>query len=163
MPVRKALCFIACSLLTLTACAPSKRVRYLIPDGYIGWVKIEYKVSDAPALPVEDGYKLMKFPPDGRLQTSNGIEYEAYEPNYFYYAGDEKKRLPVTGWGGGGMIWGGFNGSRQVLNQPATTHEYFFVGSEEQYNEIGARLKDEDLDPLVGPIEFTKLGEAGSE
>jgi hypothetical protein len=33
--------------------------RYLIPDGYIGQVRIEYRVKGVPKLPLEDGHFLL--------------------------------------------------------------------------------------------------------
>lgn len=51
-------------LLGLTSCHEEKRrpSRYLIPDGYVGWVRIDYKIKEAPALPIEDGFYLKKLP-----------------------------------------------------------------------------------------------------
>ena len=36
--------------------------RYLIPDGYVGWVRINFNVKDALPVSFEDGHYLFKFP-----------------------------------------------------------------------------------------------------
>src|SRR2546426_5237374 len=47
------------------------RDRYLIPDGYAGWLCISYGVSGAPGLPMEDDFRLVVFPPSGIVETSS--------------------------------------------------------------------------------------------
>lgn len=144
-------CLMGCSLLGLPACQEEKRKpsRYLIPDGYVGWVRIDFKSKDAPALTTEDGFYLIKFPPSGHLRTSSANEYGWASDEYYYYAGEARKPLKATGWGKGGMIWGGFTGSLQGADE---THEGFFVGTEEQFNKLGLTNKDENGHPKVGPI-----------
>lgn len=144
-------CLVVYSFLMLTACQEEKRrpSRYLIPDGYVGWVRIDYKVEEAPALLVEDGFYLMKFPPDGHLRTSSPNDYGWATDEYFYYLGSDRKPLKATGWGGGGMIWGGFTGSLQGADE---TYEGLFVGTEEQFKSLGVNIKDENGRPKIGPI-----------
>lgn len=144
-------CLLGCSLLGLTSCHEEKRrpSRYLIPDGYVGWVRIDYKVKEAPALPIEEGFYLIKFPPDGHLRTSTPNEYGWATDEYYYYSDSDRKPLKATGWGGGGMIWGGFTGSLQGADG---TYEGVFVGTEEQFKSLGVNSKDENGRPKVGPI-----------
>ena len=139
------ICLIGCSLSGLTACREANRTprTYLIPDGYVGWVKIDFKVKDAPALRTEDGSYVLEFPPSGRLQTSSPNEYGPAIEEYFYYSGNERKPLKFTTWDGGGMIWGGFAGSKQGAEE---TYEGFFVGTEEQFKTFGANSRLELLD-----------------
>src|SRR2546429_9618871 len=124
--------------------------RYLIPEGYVGWVRIDFNIKDAPSLSVEDGYYLFKFPPSGRIQTSSDMEYGAAKDEFYYYSGDTRHLLKETGWGHGGMIWAGFNGGAQGEKE---VHQYFFVGTEEELKEFGWKEKDEEgIHPKVGPI-----------
>src|SRR5205814_9601725 len=44
--------------------------RFLIPSGYVGWVRVDYRVATAPPLPREGKYLLVKVARDGSLQTS---------------------------------------------------------------------------------------------
>ena len=80
---------------------------YLIPNGYIGWVEIQYDV-DAPPLPISDGKYICRIPANGSLRTASALENGWAKDEYFYYLGDGSlEPLRETGWGKGGMIWGG--------------------------------------------------------
>src|SRR6266550_392674 len=35
--------------------------RFLIPEGYVGWVRVDFDVATAPPLPLEEGYRILKF------------------------------------------------------------------------------------------------------
>jgi len=112
--------------------------RYLIPEGYVGWVTIKYRVKDAPALPIEDGRYLINLPASGHAQTSSEQEYGWANDDYFYYSPDGRRRqLKVTGWGSGGMIWGQSNG-KEMANGNEVIFERFFVGTEEEFKRKGA-------------------------
>jgi uncharacterized protein DUF6843 len=130
----------------------------LIPEGYVGWVRITFRKTDAPALPIEDGHYLFKIPSSGRLETSSDIEYGvASRDDYFYYCGDSRRKLDSTGWGGGGMVWGEYNGwSGNNFAERTDVHEGFFIGTEEQMKTLGAD-KDEHSQPKVGPVDKSKL------
>lgn len=142
-------CLVSCSLFALTACLEQKRRpdRYLIPNGYVGWVRINFKVKNAPALPTKDGVYLIEINPDGRLQTSSSNEYGWAQDEYYYYSESGQKPLKASGWDGGGMIWGAFTGSLQGDDE---TYESFFVGTEEQFRKLGLTNKDENGNPRVG-------------
>jgi hypothetical protein len=150
------LCFILllCGALFLVNGQEKRRPsRFLIPDGYVGWVRIDFKIKGAPALPLEDGYFLFKIPPEGRLQTSSDIEYGAALDEYYYYSGDARRRLDNSK-----MIHQSFNG--RVGDAPAKdrppTFQFFFVGVEEifmKYRFTGDNNypdADEDFLPKVG-------------
>lgn len=112
--------------------------RFVITQGYVGWVIVEYKVNGAPALPQEDGRDLYKIPRSGRLQTSSPPEDGMAQDEYFYIGPKGRLELEDTGWGEGGMIWGGSwsdgsigvgddKGTKTVHTPPTQT---FFVGTE---------------------------------
>jgi Family of unknown function (DUF6843) len=104
--------------------------RFLIPNGYVGWVKVEYGESGAPPLPFVAGKYICRIPEDAELRTSSLLEYGWGRDEYAYYSSDGSERtLPVSGWGGGGMIWGGFTSGPNG----AQITESFFVGSESQF------------------------------
>lgn len=142
------------------SCRPSKErrpSRYLIPEGYVGWVRINYRMKGAPALPIEDNYYLFKFPSTGLLETSSDIEYGAANDDYFYYCGDTRRKLKETAWGSGGMIWAGYNGwSENNFAERTGVYGGFFIGTEEQLNKFGSE-KDENYQPKVGPVDKSKL------
>lgn len=120
-------------------CGQNRRPdRYLIPEGYVGEVSVQYGVKGAPPLPIEDGFHLIKFPSSGILKTSNGIEYGWGKDEYYYYRGAKRRPLRGTGWGEGGMIWAGHVSSPPQSNDPKfvgvpwTAAWSFFVGTEVQ-------------------------------
>ena len=51
---------IAALLVLLDANTP-KRNLYLIPEGYHGWLCTTFLAAGKPPLPVEDGYRVVKF------------------------------------------------------------------------------------------------------
>ena len=134
-----------------TGCVTQQRqpVRYLIPEGYVGWVRIEFRVKEALALPVEDGYYICKFPPNGHVQTSSDIEYGVAKDEYYYYSNSNLRPLAITGWDGGGMIWAGSTGKSTDSNNVVTAiYEHFFVGTEEEYKRYGADYGDHKVGPI---------------
>lgn len=86
--------------------------RYLIPKNYIGWVKAYFEVKDAPPLLLEDGHYLLRFPSNGKVETSSKIEYGvAPTDDYYYYSDDTRQPLELGRSDGKGMIWAEHNGS----------------------------------------------------
>lgn len=52
------------------------------------------------------------------------------------------------------MIWGQVGyGTKKVPNQEAILYSEFFVGTEQEYKEIGLDCQDDNLDPIIGPLE----------
>lgn len=131
-----ALGYVLMCLLTLDGCQQRRRPeRYLIPAGYVGWVEVEYSVPNAPPLPIEDNSFLIRVPQSGRVRTSTPIEYGWAKNEYYYDVNGQRQRLPLTGWGGGGLIWAGYTGERQgrsIFKE--------FIGTEAQWR----RSKDEE-------------------
>jgi hypothetical protein len=142
----------------ITACQEKQRrpSRYLIPEGYVGWVRINFRVKDAPPIPIEDGRYLFKFPPSGLIETSSDIEYGWSKDEYFYYSGDARRKLVGTGWGESGMIWAGATGwSGNNFEERTDVREVFFVGTEEEYRKYGDE-KDENYQPVIGNVRERK-------
>ena len=114
----------------------------------MGWVKIYFNVQDAPPVPIEDGYYLFKLPASGVLQTSSTMEYGWANDEYFYFTTENRRRLPGTVWGGGGMIWGEHNGESSSPAKDVSTYQGFFVGSESEYKDYGRYVDEEAPGPL---------------
>ena|SRR6267378_19195 len=131
------LAIIFCFTLSASCEKQRRPSRYLITDGYIGWVKVYFKVKDSPALPIENGFYLFKFPASGVLTTSSEMEYGWAQDQYFYYSGETRRQLPSTGWGGGGMIWAEYNGQTTVPPDNEPYYQGFFVGTEAEYKDYG--------------------------
>jgi len=103
--------------------------KFLIPEGYVGWLRVEFEVEGAPAIPVEDGVRIFRFSGNFMLVTSSSMPEDAAERRYFYYAEDGSERdLTADYRNGNGMIWqehGGSRGGKMRLFE-------FFVGTKEQ-------------------------------
>jgi len=104
--------------------------RFLIPAGYQGWVRIEFRRKGAPPLPVEDGRLLLKLNEHAMLQTSSDPLTGHGRDEFFYYSGERRTRLSNAGVCKGGMIWQ----VETLVDEPTSTpFEHFFVGSEDSY------------------------------
>ncbi len=107
-------------------------IRMEIPDGYVGWVEVDFGMSEAAKLPVVDGHLLCVIPKQGVLRTSDLVEDGWASDEYFYYLPSGSKRpLRETGWGEGGLVWGqetsSKNGNLKQLIQ------YTYIGTETQF------------------------------
>jgi hypothetical protein len=104
--------------------------RFLIPDGYKGWARVDFRRKDAPPLPMEDGRLLLKLNEHGTLQTSSHPLSGHGNDDFFYYAGDRRKPLSNAGVCKGGMIWQ----VETMVDEPTSTpFVRFYVGSEDRY------------------------------
>jgi hypothetical protein len=104
--------------------------RFLIPAGYQGWVRIEFRRKGAPPLPIEDGRLLLKLNEKATLQTSSDPLTGHGRDEFFYYSGDHRAPLSNAGVCKGGMIWQ----VETLVDEPTSTpFEHFFVGSEDSY------------------------------
>lgn len=103
--------------------------KFLIPNGYIGWLRVEYDVQCFPPIQVEDGVRTLRFAGANVLETSSSMPEDAAEREYFYYAADGSERnLAADYRNGNGMIWRESPGSRGGKMKMFM----FFVGTEEQ-------------------------------
>ena len=125
----------------------------------MGWVRIDFGIDNASALPLEDGSYLIQFPSEGYLQTSSPIEYgAASDDDYYYYSENGREPLPSTGWGKGGMIWGQSTGHR--VGAEDRPYQHLFIGTEEQFKTIGVNMmRGEDGKPIVGATQVSELRE----
>ncbi len=115
--------------------------KFLVPQGYVGWVKIQHGES-GPPLEMSNGAFVCRIPASGILQTSSPLEDGWAKDEYFYYSEDGSLHpLPDTGWGGGGMIWAGNTEWQQTGNgtRPTQFSEKFYVGREDQYHRNESR------------------------
>ena len=104
--------------------------RFLIPAGYSGWVRVDFRQKNAPPLPMEDGRLLLKLSAQGTLQTSSDPQLGHGRDDFFYYAGDRRMPLSNAGVCKGGMVW---QIETMVDDRTSTPFERFFVGTEGQY------------------------------
>ena len=109
----------------------------LIPNGYVGPVKIDFDIKDTPEIPTEIGRYVFKIPESGLLQTSSRSDKGWGVDEYYYYDGDRRWRLHETNdpynmneMPPKGMVWG-----RNIeVDGKDQTSENFFIGDQEQYS-----------------------------
>jgi len=106
--------------------------RFLIPEGYEGWVRIEFEVHGAPPLPLEDGEYVLKVPADGVLRTSSAEQYGWAKDHYYYYSAQGVSSLPDSG--PAALIWGKINGEESGV-AGKRKYEAFFVGTARQFRD----------------------------
>ena len=105
--------------------------RFLIPEGYTGWVRIEFEVEGAPTLPMEGGQYVLKIPSGGVLRTSSAEQYGWAKDHYYYYSAQGVRALPDSG--PSELIWGKINGEESGASGKRK-YEEFFVGNSQQFS-----------------------------
>jgi hypothetical protein len=104
--------------------------RFLVPSGYKGWARIDFRQKAAPPLPVEDGRNLLKLDDHASLRTSSDPPSLHGKDEFFYYAADHRTRLSNAGVCKGGMVW---QVETMVDERNSTPFVRFFVGTEDEY------------------------------
>jgi hypothetical protein len=109
--------------------------RYLVPQGYVGWVRVDYKLPGTPPLPTEGGAYAAKIPPSGRLATSSIPEAGSVE--FYSYRGTARQSLnnraptdPAK------VVWGGGYTYSSGGGRPPAVYEEFFIGTRQQREAI---------------------------
>jgi hypothetical protein len=136
-------------------CGTSSRrpSRFLLPQGYVGWVQVDFGVKGAAPVKTEEGFYLFKFPADGRIATSSQIEFGKAPNEYYYYADGWRQKLSLGEEARGGTIWAHTIGATEDRNNNSRNNfERFFVGSESEFRSAESGPTAE---PLIGPIQKT--------
>ncbi|MBZ5658224.1 MAG: hypothetical protein LAO56_23430 [Acidobacteriia bacterium] len=104
--------------------------RYVIPAGYSGWVRVDFRQPGTPALPIEDGHRLLRLNAEGKLQTSSDPRPGHGKDEFLAASPAGRTKLSNAGVCKGGMIWGV---ETMVEDRTGKPFERFFVGTEDQY------------------------------
>ncbi len=112
-----------------------KRDRFLIPEGYVGWVVVHFSVPGAAALDMEEGFRLIKIDSNGEAFTSSAlIPGEGYYDEYFYVTADGiRRRVPNSYFGAGG----GTEGTLDAGQAYKSICSFIWIGTKEQYEKMG--------------------------
>jgi hypothetical protein len=70
--------------------------RWIIPENYTGWLRLDYAVSGAPMLPIDHGVYVVRMPAAGRLETSSPYNSTVDQNEYFVVSGPGLRRLEFT-------------------------------------------------------------------
>ncbi len=132
----------------IAAQGPTKPLpyRFLIPEGYVGWIRADFDVEGAPTLPVEDGFYILKFNESGRLKTSLGDLLESRRDEFFFYSNEGKYRLHEGGPVEQRLIQDQFSGPGRNHVKPVPNHyRYIFVGPKTVFDRYQAG--DKSIEP----------------
>ncbi|HEY4766693.1 MAG TPA: hypothetical protein VIH75_23680 [Candidatus Sulfotelmatobacter sp.] len=116
--------------------------RFLIPEGYRGWVRVEFEIPGAPPLPAQAGQIVLKIPPTGLLRTSSSEQYGWAEDDYVFYASGGLQPIPDSG--AGKLIWGKINNSEHSGSSGKRSYEEFFVGTQQQFKDQAEQSRPND-------------------
>lgn len=114
--------------------------RIYIPEGYVGWVRIEYGVPGAPEQESHyfDHTEYQRFPATGLIQTSSELKQGAASAEYFSYSLDNIKPLAENTIHGGTVSWCVKKPDDSRLDREFIT---FFVGSKWEYEKQKQELE----------------------
>lgn len=120
--------------LSLAGCEEEHRrpAMVYVPDGYVGWLRIEYGVPGKPELKTDffGPWEYQWFPASGLLQTSSLLRDGAATVNYFYYSGNQTRPVRDDMVNGGVISWCVKKPNGSKLNRDFLT---FFVGPKQEY------------------------------
>ncbi|TYR81659.1 hypothetical protein FZC66_07450 [Priestia megaterium] len=124
--------FFLCSIII--GCSNSNETArpslYLIPEGYKGWVMVEYDKDNGEPTKTEGKYTVFNINENGVSKTKTLLTHEGWATNKYYYVtknGERKALKP------GEMIHGATEGTE---NNHYTV-EFFFVGTSEEFDQAG--------------------------
>jgi hypothetical protein len=90
--------FLLGSIVTLVEChLGSAAEKWVIPKGYVGWLRLDYSVKGSPELPIEHGFSLVRIPQSGRMQTSS-LTTASLDSNEYYYEDSHGSHRLVFSW-----------------------------------------------------------------
>ena len=104
--------------------------RYFVPAGYTGWDRIDFGLSTALPLPIENGRRILKLDAHGALATSDNPRSGHAKDEFFAATAGGLQPLLYLGVCKGGTIWGFETLTDDRTGRPFTR---FFVGTEGAY------------------------------
>ena len=120
--------------------------RFLIPEGYVGWIRVDFNVNAAQPLPAEGDHLVFTIPEPGYLRTP--ARYLCGWPqDYYYYSGNSRRQLDVRE-----MIrWNGFASGEEPTSEKEMA-EYIFIGTEAEFVHYGRNNRDPQGVPRYGRL-----------
>jgi hypothetical protein len=85
-------------LQAAAGCSP-EGYRVVLPDEYVGWVRVDYRVPGAAPLPAEDGFQILLIPESGVLVTSSDMRTSPKRDEVFFERSGKRIRAPYSGRG----------------------------------------------------------------
>jgi hypothetical protein len=83
------------TLLLLSGCPRFRKAdTVLIPDGYVGWVRIEFNVRGEARFDEKGGRYVVSVPLSGILRTSSSFE-TGYSDDHYFYVNNHGERIEL--------------------------------------------------------------------
>jgi len=77
---------LSCLLVSAVSCGSiSRPEKWIVPENYTGWLRLDYAINGTPPLPIESGAYVVRMPQSGRLQTSSRFS-SSIDQNEFFMA-----------------------------------------------------------------------------
>ena len=118
------------ALAALTACHRNNEITYriILPDRYVGWVRVDFAAKAPPGLDSHNTLTL-RVGNDGRCQSTSVMVYTVPTKYEFFYDGPAGLRLVPDDFVDHGVNAGGFTARPE--DPSYGTAWYFFVGPQE--------------------------------
>ena len=132
---------------------------FLIPEGYVGWVRVDFEVPGAPPLTVENGFYILRFSNTGRVQTSSR-DILGWQDEFLYYSTEKPYllKLKTAGPLELRMVHGQFSGPGAGHKDPVPNpYRYYFIGPKDVFDRV------DSSDPSTGPRESDGYPKVGSQ
>lgn len=128
---------VVCVLL-LASCGASQVARtpdtFLVPRGYIGWIRVDYGVHGAAPLTRVNGRLVHRIPASGYLKTSTVSQEGMAQDEFYFVEGQHRERLDNSE-DATGMVWNQMTGfSLDENTSPDLTQLTMFIGSQSQFD-----------------------------
>lgn len=128
-------CFAAGAIILLSISEDKTTHKYMLPDGFTGWVEIIYEQPGYPALKTEGNTYIYNIPESGKLLTSTQNITGPMAFNYIDRNGkliEFPKHIPMIH---GVNTSSGSSSSGEIFPQKVT----FFVGTEDEWREASEK------------------------
>jgi len=148
----KAVTLVVLLIMGLCACSHApKATRYILDSGTTGWVKIKYNRVDAPELPVENGFAIVRISQDLTVSTRNRMN-SSWDRAEFYYRTSAGKLKPLrTADNEQRQLW-----ALEKITDGEGEREVFFVGEQELFTSGGKLRGDHSRGSMnSSPVEAT--------
>lgn len=131
---------------------------YMVPEGYVGWVQINYDLKDAPPIPIENEAFIFKFPESGLIETSDTLEYGSAKDHFFYYSDKGKTEFePPHTSESPYRAFIGTSRPKPETNMKKSAYSWYFIGTDEEYKKFGVpRLNMYKLSVELGNVKTVK-------
>jgi hypothetical protein len=103
---------------------------FLIPQNYVGSIRVDYGIPGTPPLPIRNGCYIYKIPSSGYLRTSSALPEDGLAKDEYYYVGAKQNILLDASGGKSSLVWGDTFISGSDNGMPVSTYRWLFVGTE---------------------------------